>query len=667
MGSHHRADEAEGRYESRQPDRKLRQREIWLAGQRAALETALDGAPLDKSLGHLVQTATSWLGGDVRAAFFLVDADGKSLRHVVGMGTEYAKAVDGFSVGPESHACGLAMHMGRPVVARDVAEEPRWAPWLWLAEKFGYRGCWSFPINTAVGQFVGTFALYWPEPRQPSGRDMELVGLLIPSAAIIIARHSEAERRERAETALRESEARMATLFDGLPIGVGMMNTEGAAVLSNAALRRYLPSGIVPSRDVTRVSRWRTWDADGQPLPPSEFPTARSLRGETVFPGMEMLYTTDDGSEVWTEVTAIPLKSGSGVVNGSVSTITDIDRQKRALESLAESEERFRQFAEASSDAVLIRDAGTLQLEYANPAFETVYGLTRADIDRENIGRTWSELIHDDDRETALASIARVRTGESVVFRYRIRRPSDGAVRWLRDAAFPLIGRGGYVRRIGGLSHDETDERNAADRMQVMVAELQHRTRNLIGVVRAICHETLISTSSSDAFATRFGERLEALGRVQGLLSRSEIEPITIRALVVLEIDALGSHAMAGRIGLTGPAIRLRPSTVQTLALVIHELATNARKYGALAVAGGSLSITWREDGGNLDLVWMERGVDRECARSARPGYGRRLIEMALPYSHGATTEYELSEESLRCRILLPLGANGTSRSTRKI
>ena len=104
---------------------------------------------------------------------------------------------------------------------------------------------------------------------------------------------------------------------------------------------------------------------------------------------------------------------------------------------------------------------------------------------------------------------------------------------------------------------------------------------------------------------------------------------------------------------------------MQTLALVIHELATNARKYGALAAADGALSIAWRQQGGNLDLVWMERGIDGESVRSARPGYGRRLIEQALPYSHGATTEYELSEESLRCRILLPLGASGTTRARR--
>jgi PAS domain S-box-containing protein len=665
MGSYHQTDEAFGRHDERPPEEALREREIWLAGQRAALETALGGAPLDQSLGHLVRTATAWLGEGVRAAFYLGDSEAKTLHHIVGMGKAYAEAVDGFDVGPESLACGLAAHLGLPVITPDVSNEPRWAPWLWLAEKFGYRGCWSFPISTRTGSFVGTFAVFWRDPRELAPRDLELTALLVPCAAMIIARHLEAELRGRAEAALRASEARLAALFEGLPIGIGTMTTDGVATLSNAALRRYLPTGVVPSRDPARVGRWRSWSAQGEPVPPRDFPTARSLRGEMVLPGMEMLFTGDDGAETWTLVTAVPIRDDDGNITSSVTTIADIDPQKRAQEALAHSEVRFRQFADASSDAVLIRNADTLQLEYANPAFETVYGLTRAEIERGDIGITWSELVLGEDRDAAIASIERVKAGESLVFRYRIRRPSDGEVRWLRDAAFPLRDAKGRTVRIGGLSHDETDERRSAERTQVMVGELQHRTRNLIGVVRAICHETLIASSSSDAFATRFGERLEALSRVQGLLSRSEIEPITIRALLTLEINALGSRAMIERATLAGPEIRLRPSTVQTLALVIHELATNARKYGALAAADGALSIAWRQEGSNLDLVWMERGIDGESVRSARPGYGRRLIEQALPYSHGATTEYELSEESLRCRILLPLGASRTTRARR--
>ena len=140
-------------------------RQAWLSGQREALEAALNDAPLETSLGALVRTATTWFGHGVRAAFYLADPQGATLHHVVGMPSDYADAVDGFKIGPESLTCGLATHTGTPVITSDVTKEPLWAPWLWMAEKFGYRGCWSFPVHTAAGRFVGTFAVYWPQPR----------------------------------------------------------------------------------------------------------------------------------------------------------------------------------------------------------------------------------------------------------------------------------------------------------------------------------------------------------------------------------------------------------------------------------------------------------------------------------------------------------------------
>jgi len=193
--------------ERSQADAELREREAWMAGQKEAMQAAMDGAALAVSLGVLVRTATQQLDDGVRAAFYLSDADGEMLNHIVGMGEEYAEAVNGFRIGPESLACGLATATGEPVLTSDVREDPRWQPWLWLAERFGYRACWSFPIHTAAGTFVGTFALYWPMPCEATPRHIELVGRVTQTAAIIISRDSEATARRRTAAALRESEA----------------------------------------------------------------------------------------------------------------------------------------------------------------------------------------------------------------------------------------------------------------------------------------------------------------------------------------------------------------------------------------------------------------------------------------------------------------------------
>jgi len=148
---------------------------------------------------------------------------------------------------------------------------------------------------------------------------------------------------------------------------------------------------------------------------------------------------------------------------------------------------------------------------------------------------------------------------------------------------------------------------------------------------------------------------------VQNLLSRSDREPITLGTLVHMELEALGPEALGERTFIAGPEVRLRKRHVQTLALAIHELTTNACKYGALASERGRLSVTWRFDdrgdcGRQLALEWTESGIEQPLGHGEpRPGYGRTLIESALPYSLSAQTTFELSSDAFHCTIRLPL------------
>jgi two-component sensor histidine kinase len=235
-------------------------------------------------------------------------------------------------------------------------------------------------------------------------------------------------------------------------------------------------------------------------------------------------------------------------------------------------------------------------------------------------------------------------------FFYSALRDGAGAVAGVLVSAFEVMD---GARAEAALAESEA-------RMVLMVAELQHRTRNLIAVVRSIISHTLASSPSPDEFKLRIDRRLSALSRVQGLLSRAEQEPITIGLLVRTELDALGPDVGRRQIEITGPEVRLRSSMVQTLALALHELATNARKYGALSTGQGRLRIAWRlERRGNASWLmfrWVEENVRRAGAPPGPKGYGRELIEQALPYSHGAETSYELDETGLRCSIALPLG-----------
>jgi PAS domain S-box-containing protein len=338
-------------------------------------------------------------------------------------------------------------------------------------------------------------------------------------------------------------------------------------------------------------------------------------------------------------------------------------KRARAEAALRDSEERFRQFAEASTDVIWILNAQSQQLEYRNPIFERVFGETRDNAPGDDDLKAWLDLVVPEDRERALASIVRVLSGERVTSEYRFKRPCDGEIRWLRSAGFPLLDGEGRVQRIGGICRDITGEKATAERMEVMVAELQHRTRNLMAVVQSIIAQTLAASEDLGAFKTRIDERLIALSRVQSLLSRSEQEPITIGALVRLELDALGRDVLLDRVEVSGPAVRIRNSTVQVLALGLHELATNARKYGALSTDQGRLRIGWHVE--QIDgepcllLSWIEERAVGVAVKRDRRGYGRELIERALPYSLNAETRYELDDAGLRCTIALPLAREG--------
>ena len=327
----------------------------------------------------------------------------------------------------------------------------------------------------------------------------------------------------------------------------------------------------------------------------------------------------------------------------------NITERKRAVQALRESEERFAQFAASSSDALWIRDAATLRMEYTSPAIQTIYGITPdailGEMDR------WVDLIVPEDRETAVAHIEQARSGASVTHEFRIRRASDGEERWIRNTDFPLRDEHDGVPRIGGIAQDITEAKRSGIRLEILVNELQHRARNLLGVVNVMASRTLVQGAPT----ARFAERLQALSRAQGLLSQGGSDSVEVGALVRAELAAHANGA-ANRISITGPEAYLTARQVQNFALALHELTTNAVKYGALKGDTGHLAVTWevvldRRDRRRLALNWVESGVHVEPDTITRRGYGTELIQEALAYALQARIDYTLGPDGVRCRI----------------
>ncbi len=269
-------------------------------------------------------------------------------------------------------------------------------------------------------------------------------------------------RRKKAEGEVRASEARWRQAFETDTVGVFFFTVDGRIVDCNEAFLRM--SGY--SRGDLEEGRMR-WDQ----MTPPEF-MDRSLQAMAEYkntgeiPNYEKQYIRKDGSRWWGMLSATRLTSELGV-----KFVLDITEKKEAEHALRASEERFRQFAENSADVFWIVDAGARRVEYVNPAYDRIWGEARANVLEDTAH--WLSLVHPDDRKHAAQILPTVMSGQTACTEYRIIRPSDGAVRWIRDTGFPIADEEGRITRVAGVAQDITEDKERVN--EVRAAEERFR------------------------------------------------------------------------------------------------------------------------------------------------------------------------------------------------
>jgi PAS domain S-box-containing protein len=240
--------------------------------------------------------------------------------------------------------------------------------------------------------------------------------------------------------------------------------------------------------------------------------------------------------------------------------------------------------------------------------------------------------------------------GHAHQLEFRVLRP-DGQVRWCVGSAAATVNDDGRVARVSGVTFDITDRKEAEERQTLLAREVDHRAKNALALVQSILRLTRAKTLP--AYVTSVEGRIKALSRAHAILSQSRWHGADLHGLVDEEL-APYRVGHAGRIKTSGPEVLLQPGSAQTLALALHELATNAAKYGALSSESGQLKLSWTLMDGKLGLDWSESGGPITKPPSAE-GFGTRIITASIERQLFGHVAFDWRPDGLRCMISVPL------------
>jgi two-component sensor histidine kinase len=220
--------------------------------------------------------------------------------------------------------------------------------------------------------------------------------------------------------------------------------------------------------------------------------------------------------------------------------------------------------------------------------------------------------------------------------------------------ATPVCDADGRILEWLGSSVEVEDLQQANEMRQSAMLELKHRMRNTLSVIRSIARRTAQTSRTLKNYSMHLEGRLDAVARVQSALMRDASSGLDFSELIA---DELLAHAAreGNRLRITGPSVRIRPRAAEIVGLAIHELATNAVKFGALSEPEANLAIDWKPTGhaNALDITWKEGGMRLGSGRPKR-GFGMEVLQATMAYELKAETRIEFEPDGLRCVIILP-------------
>ncbi|AKM09573.1 sensor histidine kinase [Croceicoccus naphthovorans] len=432
-----------------------------------------------------------------------------------------------------------------------------------------------------------------------------------------------------------------------------------AAVVENSddAIVSKTLDGVVMSwnRGAERLFGWTADEMIGQSIrklipddrQAEEDAIIRQIVAGRQVSSMHSVRVRKTGAPVRVSVTISPIRGADGTIIGASKIARDVGALEHARQQLAESERRFKTLADNISQLAWIADKEGWIFWYNQRWFEYT-GTTLKDME----GWGWKAVHHPDHVDRVVERVQRSwDTGELWEDTFPL-RGKDGTYRWFLSRARPIHDENGEIFCWFGTNTDVTEQRVQAESIQTLLQEVNHRSKNMLTLIQSLARR---SAPGNDEFLKRFVRRLEALAANQDLLVRRAWTVVDLRELVEAQLSfAIG---IAGsNLEFDGPDVEIGSRAAETLGMALHELATNALKYGALSAEGGTVRIEWSVAEDRFAIDWHETGGPA-VEEPTRVGFGTSVIRDIPRTALDADTTLDFAPDGLRWHFAAPMKA----------
>src|SRR5262245_2196452 len=448
------------------------------------------------------------------------------------------------------------------------------------------------------------------------------------------------QRQSRSDPEAQESERWLHELLQGVPAAIYTTDAAGRITFYNEAAVALW--GCRPRLLSDQwCGAWELYQPDGSPLPDDQGPLAIALKEGRPINGQEAVAERPDGTCVPFKAYPSPLHDSAGTLVGAINMLVDITERERA-EQL---HQRLASIVESSDDAIVSKDLNGIIATW-NKGAERLFGYTSDEI----IGKPITTLIPSDRRDEEDRIIKRIRHGQRVEHYETIRRRKDGSLIEISLTVSPVRDSHGRIIGASKIARDITERKRREEHISLLAREVDHRSKNLLAMVQATVHLSKAETAA-ELKATIAG-RLQALANAHALLSQSRWKGADLRRLIEEELAPYRQDGEP-RAYIKGPNLILEPAMAQAIAIALHELATNAVKYGALSATSGRLSVEWQcTAGGGLILRWAETGGPA-VTPPARRGFGTTIVERMIRDQLQGEARFEWRAQGLTCEIIV--------------